>query len=91
MHAQHDEEGFHRNVGVPDDQILREQRVNPEHREREHHQPHVTHDVAFGEDITLAQNASQAYRRKRHRHDRAPESAREEPPAEQRGMPQRRQ
>ena len=51
MHAQRDEEGLHRNVGVPDHDILREQRVKPEHREREHHQAEVAHHAALGEDV----------------------------------------
>src|SRR5208282_3647735 len=74
MHPLNDKESFDRQVAVPDNDVLREQQIYPEHRESEDHLAKVVHDGWIREQVVLAQTTAQHDRGEGHRGQSTPEA-----------------
>src|SRR5208283_6085765 len=91
MRPLNDKESFDRQVAVPDNDVLREQQIYPEHRESEDHLAKVVHDGWIREQVVLAQTTAQHDRGEGHRGQSTPEAPGEKIPAEKCAAPHRRE
>src|SRR4029077_14824462 len=89
MNSLNDKKSLDRKVAVPDHDVLREEQINPEDRERKNHFTEIVHHGRIGEEIVRAQALTEHDRYERHRGQSAPEASGEKELAETRAPPDR--